>query len=232
MKIVSKFKDYYDTGMGYGFDDIRYIREVKAVRNYCVHRMYHGYHGGYQWEEGTDLTVVNICFCGHSYSCIRTGKSNYKRHTLGDNYIHVEGYDYYYTIEEVDAVVEKLSKRYVTKYYDEQTGRRKNLAAFLAKNGQKYGESTFNKIQEAGIPIYVGADVDDGREYNAFTNVPLKNYQFYRVKDAFTAYQEINQFLSNVAHPNKPIPTVSDRDMIVAKGFDLKTSFRKEKKDK
>jgi hypothetical protein len=37
-------------------------------------------------------------------------------------------------------------------------------------------------------------------------------------------------YLSNQAAPEKPIPAISNSDMIEAKGFDLKNSFRKAKK--
>lgn len=59
-------------------------------------------------------------------------------------------------------------------------------------------------------------------------NPQLSPYSFGKIKDAQTAYQSIEMFLSNIAHPNKPILPISDRDMRDAKGFD-KWSFRKEK---
>lgn len=43
----------------------------------------------------------------------------------------------------------------------------------------------------------------------------------------YTAYQELQMWMSNQAIPHKPIPKVSDKDMVTAKGFD-KWSFRKE----
>ena len=47
--------------------------------------------------------------------------------------------------------------------------------------------------------------------------------------DTFTAYQELQMYFGALAQPNKPIPNVSDKDMVSIKGFD-KWSFRKRPK--
>jgi hypothetical protein len=58
-------------------------------------------------------------------------------------------------------------------------------------------------------------------------NCSLKEYKFFKVKDAVTTYQEIAMFLGGLAVPQKPIPVPSDKDMVSIKGFD-KFSFRKD----
>ena len=60
-------------------------------------------------------------------------------------------------------------------------------------------------------------------------NPCLRVYQFFKIMDAYTCFQEIAMFMSNMANPEKPIPQISNNDMIQAKGFDLKYSFRKDK---
>lgn len=62
-------------------------------------------------------------------------------------------------------------------------------------------------------------------------NARLQPYDFMRVKDPVSAYQDIYMWLSNHANPNPTIPHVSDEDLIIAKGFD-KFSFRKDKAKK
>lgn len=58
----------------------------------------------------------------------------------------------------------------------------------------------------------------------------LKNYQFYKLKDPYTCFQELSQFLSNVFVSTSSAETVevSDKTKIQKHGFDKK-SFRKEK---
>jgi len=60
-------------------------------------------------------------------------------------------------------------------------------------------------------------------EYNAC----LKEYEFYRMVDTYTAFQEVAMFWGGLAQPNRPTPEVTDKDMVTAKGFN-KWSFRKE----
>jgi hypothetical protein len=55
----------------------------------------------------------------------------------------------------------------------------------------------------------------------------LKDFEFYRKIDTYTAFQELAMFWGGLAQPNRPIPDVTDKDMVTAKGFN-KWSFRKE----
>jgi hypothetical protein len=58
----------------------------------------------------------------------------------------------------------------------------------------------------------------------------LKDYGFDRIKDSFTAFQEISMYLSNILVEQKEVVKVEDNVRIEKHGFDLKKSFRKEKK--
>ncbi len=69
------------------------------------------------------------------------------------------------------------------------------------------------------------------RDWNTRIDIApmLKKYEFFRIFDVNSAYQEIRMYLSNQAQPNKLIPSISDEDLLIAKGFD-KFSFRRDKK--
>jgi hypothetical protein len=61
-------------------------------------------------------------------------------------------------------------------------------------------------------------------------NPKLSNIKFYRKFSVEQTFQEIEMYLFGVLSNNEnKIPPVSNRDMIQAKGFDLKYSFRKSK---
>ena len=65
-----------------------------------------------------------------------------------------------------------------------------------------------------------------------FINPLLKEYQFYKVFDAFQAFQEIQMFLGGVlGNKEKDITEVADKYKIAQHGFD-KWSFRKEPQNK
>jgi len=61
-------------------------------------------------------------------------------------------------------------------------------------------------------------------------NPRLKDYGFDRIKDSFTTFQEISMYLSNILVEQKETVVVQDKFRIEQHGFDLKKSFRKEKK--
>ncbi len=57
-------------------------------------------------------------------------------------------------------------------------------------------------------------------------NASLKELEFFRLFDPYTAFQEISMFLGGLAVPLKEIPQVPDKIMVGIKGFD-QWSFRK-----
>lgn len=60
------------------------------------------------------------------------------------------------------------------------------------------------------------------------TNPELKQYDFAKLIDPYTAHQEISNWISNLARPQPKIPQIDDLTMSEIKGFD-KYSFRKDK---
>lgn len=56
--------------------------------------------------------------------------------------------------------------------------------------------------------------------------VNLEALGWQKRMDAFTTYQEIMMFMGGMAHPEPHMLQVTDQDQIVKKGFDLRTSFR------
>lgn len=89
-------------------------------------------------------------------------------------------------------------------------------------------------------PVFV-YDSDYGRIYGEknwrnrpkfIINPLLKDYQFFRVFDSFTAFQEIQMFIGGVLkNKENDIIEIEDKYKIVSRGFD-KWSFRKEPKRK
>lgn len=67
-------------------------------------------------------------------------------------------------------------------------------------------------------------------EYESFTVNPiLKDFDFFKVFDAFSAFQEIEMFIGGVLGVGeKETIEVSDKTKIEGHGFDYKWSFRKE----
>lgn len=86
-------------------------------------------------------------------------------------------------------------------------------------------------FRDSGHPIFVlDTQMNKDYKYPLTYNASLKKYKFFKVFSTALAYQEISMYLGGVLGQGNPtIPEISNKDMIEAKGFDLKTSFRKDK---
>lgn len=247
MRLISDFHDYYDCVQGFDHErDIVYQRKTEelwsevdffneekedrqkswGVFKHWLNRSYR-YNGDYHYDNVfSRLQRHKICFCGKiyvAYSIFLDGKETF-----------------FYDIDSVDKFIEtqpkKVREQYLAKdkkYYKSQRERdckRDSIAQRLSNQGKPSVAATYCQVNALPIVATPWSVVLNGpNPINIVFSPNLKDYEFFRIKDAYTAYQEIYQFMANVAFPNRPIPDVSDKDMIVAKGFDLKTSFRKEK---
>lgn len=59
-------------------------------------------------------------------------------------------------------------------------------------------------------------------------NGELKKFHFYKVFDAYSAYQELSMWVDNLAYPGNVMIDIEDEYRIAAHGFDHKYAFRKE----
>lgn len=82
---------------------------------------------------------------------------------------------------------------------------------------------------EYECPIFLAIH-NNYSDWDIQLNGNLAAVEFFRVFDPYRAFQEISMYLSNLAVPIKPIPSIPDKVMVGAKGFD-KWSFRRMSKD-
>jgi len=204
MRIISKFHDYYDSVQRQGMDkDVVYVRQKKEILIKCDSRV---------CDRGIARTgtvrLKYLGFCGQIYRI-------YVIETVG--YSHIT-YDY----EEFKEVSLGLG---VTNKYD--FGRSKwwpgRFQEFRDENTD-YLLELFHKHQ---VPLFL-LEPSQVREKQMLTlNPVLKEYDFQTVKDTYTAYQDIYQYVSGVLNsPENKMVKISDQDKIAKHGFD-KHSFRK-----
>lgn len=225
MRIVSSFRDYYDCMQAYGQDQTTlYVRETKKVklRSNCSRQPF--------TIDNTIVASNIIGFCGKVYKCLCLSPY-YKNESF-----------FLYNTEDVDKYIrehgsDKLNERYFGKsgsgrsrsywrYWGDIT--RVATEKYFEKQGQ--AEPYFEKFFiEYRCPVWVIRDIYSrwNSEETLVINDRLNQYNFFRVFDAPSAFQEITMYFGSVlAAPEKPIPDVSDEDMAEIKGFN-KWSFRK-----
>lgn len=99
----------------------------------------------------------------------------------------------------------------------------KHNAAFALIMPEEYSHGGWN-WRQTNEPIH--------KKSNVWINPSnLKAWDFFKIKDSFTMFMEVDQWVSGVLPQNKETVVLSDKSKIVKAGFDLKMSFRKSKKD-
>ena len=238
MLIISKHRDYYDSAHN-GWIDKTIVYNRNEIRTNCPKNMFSdrpycmGTIRG--WNEYTDNFYV-IGFCGKLYPAFRI-KWMRKDETRGTEYTEI-----IYDLDEYMNRKHEIKKH--LGYWREYTPWRGKR-----KPGTEYGDdkirTMFDKYDRKdditlfrahNTPIFVATHQFDReslqenyKSYSLLVNANLKYYEFYRVKNAPEAFQDIQSFISGVlGMPAKEPEPVSDKVKVVAHGFDPKWSFRKE----
>ena len=222
MRIISKFHDYYDSAIGYGIDPkLMYKRDTKKV-SFIIDDVFT--HPRLETPEtpNHDIDIFHIGFCGKIYPCV-----SFRRIGSTKKLCVYNSEQYKKLIRAIKGKVKKTDPRFrklwggkkIPEFLDEQTGK----------------ESMIDIFYKYKVPVFVirSKQTNKWGTYNRkartlILNPMLKEYEFYKVFDSYTAFQEINMFMSGVIGMNAPETVeISDKSKIEKKGFD-EWSFRKE----
>lgn len=212
MKLYSKFRDYYDTAIAYGIDEACiYVRNQKETR-FGNSNSYRGLYAALQPDQfyspyAEDRITVNyfkIGFCGKWYVGARVS--------------------YWFSMWNEHKTVWVYDKEELDKYYKDGYEKLYRYSrSFLPEHQGVEDQVLMDFHYETGIPIVACTN-----EF-CITNPCLRNFAFYKMKDAVATFQELSMFISGVIGGQSPrMVEISDKDRIAKHGFD-KLSFRKEK---
>lgn len=231
MQIKSRFKDYYDAGMGHTADKfLFYVRENQAwdakneqtpqyLSPLLAFSKEHKPRSIQLNSPGGGWGEVNVSFglvllAGLIYPLARLS-----RKTAGDPYEHHYLYDY----EALNDLLSEHGFDMVKRRQGEARSYRyinrpaKHVEQFFAlKGSDKLSDFAYkNKLVLACLAFgYLQV------------NPRLSNFEFFRAMEPFVAFQEISMFLGNLAAPD-PLPVVlTEKERVAKHGFD-KWSFRK-----
>jgi len=210
MRIFSKFRDYYDVVVGQtGFDSsLVYERESKALPfkgnldDYNNHRAWNSYKPDFRW--------IIILFCGKEYKCIQVYDSMGK-------------YKYFYTKEEYLEYVKNNHKEYYNKIQKHKGGWLYNKPEYTLFEKQIFTNEEISDLHiKYNSPVLV-IDEDHSKYnvWNVIINGEIGKYQFVRVVDVYTAFQEIEMYIGGILGMVKDGKvSIADKDMLPQKGFD------------
>lgn len=213
MRIKSAFRDYYD---GLAASDME--PEPLYIRTTSVK------HSKDSYVPIDNFYVIG--FAGNLYPVARTtipGPTDYNGNPF---------YSYHYNSANYLAELNKTrNKHNFYKYQDEAielafgllaynwTGNHANCRAELLKYFNEFNTPCFlaHRVSRQGSVGYID---------EVQINPRLGSWDFARIVPPYQAWRDLTVYLSNLAHPNPVVPTISNSDMIVAKGFNHPDSFR------
>lgn len=224
MLIVSSFHDYYDTSMAWGIDkDCVYSRDVAEIH-------FHGsndlpYEKELNLPHGVKLKIIPmiIGFCGQMYPTI---KCEY----TGDIRLKDEFFFRYEDFESFAGQRGYLEMKTKYFWYRDHIISQAGAKRFFENKFESYQKY----FREYHAPVFlIEKSNKPGRVNIKLTiNPSLRQLQFVKHKDPFTAFQEIFMFLSGVlGNKEKSTVQISDKDMLKQKGFD-QYSFKTGKGEK
>lgn len=224
MKIISSFRDFYDTVSHQYLDkDIIYLRDQRTIEvskkqkeNFPEVASF-GSHYEIKNLKNQYVTVemFYIGFCGTIYPAVRFHSSSEDRTFF--NFTTLKEY--------VDSNVYgiKDGKKYRFRWRHINCQYFSDYEDFF--NDKEKIKNLEIKFYEFNTPCFVYLH-STNRETQFLINPILKGYSFATIKDPFSAHQEIYQFISGfLKQPVNPMVEISDKDKVHKHGFD-KWSFR------
>lgn len=230
MRIISDFHDYYDSVQAVGQNQtLVYIRKSEEVEvqeyPFPVFRFARSFGSNERCQPQVCQHIVG--FCGKIYP------------VLVLTHVATNSVAVCHSLDDVDRFIEHNFRPNLVAEYNRKAKRRwrwqdwpcssrdafdRHFAACAAKK-----DSFVEVFVAKGCPVFVGTA---GRyNWRALSgkivyNACLKDLEFFRLFDIYTAFQEIAVYLGGLATPQKEIPQVPDKIMVGVKGFD-EWSFRK-----
>lgn len=246
MKIISKFKDYYDSVQQYGRDEsILYLRNEEYFQPDKSGYVKERFHPS-DYPQPNQIWVGNrtqqlqgelsthgfaILFCGKYYRGLKM--------EIGGSWSNNNSIQFCYSTESAMAFLTKhniptsytFRKEIITPGVNE-----KSLERYFSEKVE-VSKPDMNQIHKCPVILsavlgayrdsYSVRDQSKNASVHVVKNPCLRDLEFYRVMDANTAYQELSMFLGGVMASNGPsMVEVSEKTRIEKRGFD-KWSFRK-----
>lgn len=236
MRIISNFKDYYDGVAKQGIDtEIVYAREIYEESYEKLNEQVFSYASIFfdvkglnslRYSEKAELHYLG--FCGKIYPFIKlfshsiTVNSENKRESsivLKKIFWSAESFIEY--AKEHFTCFEKSTYRFWSKTDDLGSESDIKQAFKEIKNESMMKELFFS----FNSPIFL--ITPGNRSHKITINPILKELEFFKVKDSYSAFQDLSMYVSGVLNQSdNAMIKISDADKIHKHGFD-KWSFRK-----
>lgn len=236
MRIISKFRDYYDNASGYGIDlECIFLRESKKIEYKTNNgsQLYNNYprfsslshirgHSGVLYEA----QPMVLGYCGKMIPFIKVSYlTNYSFQGKTETSFFYNKLDFMNFMNK-NGFNMKGMVFYGIRFNDFGLRGEKSIERFF---NHKFNDLDF-VFSEYNVPYFIYHN--EHGVIKMETNPKLMDIQFQSQKDSVNCFQEIFMYISGVlGSKEKEIKNISDKDKIQQHGFD-KWSFRKPPENK
>lgn len=220
MRIISKYRDFYDGLQDHSKDHINkvWVREHKKIKDVIPFTENEMEKLQPEWNlRMSNYWLYYLSLAGKIYPYIVINST--------------EGPIYLWSYEEANEYF-KFDENKKAKFFDKRDSIKKFFESEYPDTINihiKYNTPSivFNSRQIGIDPTYI--------HYGTYQvvvelNPPLKDIGFSRRLDSYQTYQELDYFVSNVLTKEEEMPEFDNKIKLESKGFDNITSFRKGKK--
>ena len=234
MRIISKFRDFYDSALAYGQDkSVVFVRNNTPVKaDDLLKSLVSRWNIGARTNKSIkiEFSRVMVFFCGKLYRGIHCQKSI--SNPYGFFSPEEDGSKVFYNMEEL---LEYVTFNGITLEGEKRWSWQEDK---ILDNIEKFlSQQATTELEEYCITNrYVTLTYSEYTDFNYTTrehdpewwaNGKLLTFQFYRVYNAFQAYQELDMFISGTLPQSTQMPIeIEDKYRIPQHGFN-KYSFRK-----
>ena len=227
MYIISSFHDYYDTAMSYGIDkSCVYARDVSEIHFNLKIDLPREVQITFSNGIGLRIIPMIIGFCGKMYPTIKF------EYSPGYGILQAPKDEYFFRFQDFE---DKIN---MTIGFDKKTRYFWSRGYINSESTAKlFFENEFTSLlsmfREYHAPVILIEESSKTRtDIKLTVNPNLRQLQFVKHKDPYTAFQEISMYLAGVlGNKEKSTVQISDKDMLKQKGFD-EYSFKTMKGDK
>lgn len=237
MRIISRFHDYYDSAQKHGQDNTCVYLRQRYVQ-YPVGIPYKEIEKMMPLLDTRQLAVVStvVGFCGILYPCFYVRAWGTDRSATCYNVEHLVSFIDNLGDKRIKTNLEykrKKSKRHFGRIADRYYWNRtqftyESIGSFFEKHPPLKDDSIFF---ENKVPIFTC--VKKARATVEFTiNDCLKDLEFFKIFDPYTAYQELSMYVSGVLGVGSPETIEVSNDVLMHKRGFGDVSFKTMKGDK
>lgn len=228
MRIISKFRDFYDSVMKTGMDrEVVYLRESRSIEtteDFGVNFTTGTSASTYRSRMGYSADLLFLGYCGQIIRVVNLKYLVKNSSSDPESPHYLEYRRVFFDFDEFEKFM--IDGKYATDWDFDATRQWGSTFGKFHKVDTRKMEDIFHRFQVPVFTLTYQVSYFNGSKTTINLGPRLKDLDFHKFKDPYSTYQDIFQYVAGVLnHPENKMVKISDKDKIAKHGFD-KWSFR------